>query len=93
MESLASFGRGYSYISAIIVTIISILFFLVGWGIYGTPNTPKNPNNKKVGMLIMIGSIFITAASWGVVYLSNRYQGFADYEGLVGGINIAKSVF
>ena len=92
---LASFGRGYAIISAIFATLFSAILLVLGvWLIFFSPKDDtkdeKKQNPVTGGLFMIFIGVMILIVSWAWVYLSQRSRLAAQYEGIVGGINIAQ---
>lgn len=96
-NGLASFGQAYSLISAIIATVVAVIFFFLGYTVYYMPDKkpidPSKLKNKTVGIIMMLVATVVACASWGMYYMAKESKGFAAVEGAVGGYEIAKDIF
>jgi len=94
-KGLASFGRGYAYFSAIIATVLSVILIIIALVTYSDPDVPPNHpgDNKKMAMIAIATSVIILTVSWGWVWLTDTSPLAAEAGGVIGGINIARSIF
>lgn len=94
-KGLASFGRGYAYFSAIIATVLSVILIIIALVTYSDPDVPPNHpgDNKKAAMIMVVISAIILTISWGWVWLTNKSKFAAEAGGVIGGVNIARSIF
>jgi hypothetical protein len=94
-KGLAGFGRGYAYFSAIIVTVLSVILIIIALVTYSDPDVPPNHpgDNKKVAMIMIATSLLILTVSWGWVWLTDTSPLAAEAGGVIGGIDIARSIF
>ena len=96
-DGLASFGRGYSFVSAIIASFLSVILFGTGvWMLFQKKDDPANPyikGNPKTGGAVLIGlSVLIVVISWGWVWLTRTSKFAAQAGGALGGFDIAQSI-
>jgi len=94
-KGLASFGRGYAYFGAIMATIICVVMIIFAFYTYSEPDVPpKQPgDNKRAAMIMIVTSAIILTMSWGWVWLTNKSKFAAEAGGVMGGIDIARSIF
>ena len=76
--AVASFGRGYAIISAVIATITG--FFLIGFGIYiyRKPDTPNETTNPKAGIALIGLGVLAILISWLWVLITQHSTTAAD---------------
>jgi len=94
-NNLAAFGKGYAYFGAIIATIICVLIFIISIYTYSDPDIPpeKPGDHKRNSMIMIIVAAIILTMSWGWVWLTNKSKFAAEAGGIMGGIDIARSIF
>lgn len=94
-NNLASFGRGYAYLSAVMATIICVVMVIIAMYKYSEPDFPpeKPGDNQRVALIMLAMSVIILAFSWGWVWLTNNSKFAAETGGVMGGIDIARSIF
>lgn len=94
-EGLASFGRGYSFVSAVIASFISAILFGTGvWMLFQKKDDPNNPyvkGNPKTGGAMLIGiAVIMVIVSWGWVWITRSSKFAAQAGGALGGFDIAR---
>lgn len=78
MSSVASFGRGYAIISAVIATITGFVMIGVGIYVYRKPETPNENTNPKAGIILIALGITAIVISWLWVLLTQHSNFAAD---------------
>ena len=101
-SGLASFGRGYAIFSSIASTIVGLIFIAIGIALITgniTPPAPKpdqNPDDKvspkALGWIMIVFGLVVMIASWTWTYLTQKYKGAAQAEGVLGGISITEDL-
>lgn len=99
----AEFGKFYAIFTAVVATLVGILF--ITWGIYildsagkpvhpnppkGTPANTQPPNtvNPSSGWILIVVGILSIFFAWLWVYLTTRYQFLAAATGVYGAVRI-----
>ncbi len=88
-DTLASFGRGYSLLGAVLISVIAAVAFVIGFKQYWSA---ENDEQKNKGIMVMGGSVLIASISWGIVYMTQEYKFAAEVEGALGGLNLFQSL-
>ena len=96
-EGLASFGRGYSFVIAVIASFMSVILFGTGvWMLFqkkDDPNYPDIKGNPKTGGAVMIGiAVLMVVVTWGWVWITRLSKFAAQAGGALGGLDIARSI-
>jgi hypothetical protein len=84
-SAVASFGKGYAIISAVIATITGLLMIGFGIYIYRKPETnPSETTNKKGGIILICLGFLAIIISWLWVLLTQHSTVAADLSAGVG---------
>ncbi len=93
MGALASFGRGYTIVSAIFSTFIGIIFIILGIGLWVHKDSgPNKHNDRSSALILIIFGILMILISWFWVWFSQKYETVADVEGVAGLYQIYEDV-
>lgn len=94
-NNLAAFGRGYAYLGAFMSTIICIVIVIIAMYKFSEPDVPpeKPGDNRRVALIMLVMSVIILVFSWGWVWLTNKSKFAAEAGGVMGGINMVRTIF
>ena len=92
---VASFGRGFAFVSAIIATIFAIIILIIGIVILVDNRKDVNgtkKNRESLGWFLIVISIIIIIISWVWVWATRKSTFLADISGISGISDVVKDL-
>lgn len=84
-DNLATFGRGYAYVSAVVVTGVAVVAVVIAFYKYNEPDTPPatSGDNARKALILFGISMALVAFSWVWVWLTDTSKFAAEAGGVM----------